>query len=249
MSLFKRNDSSYWWVRFIHNGRRIQHSTGTADQAKAQEYHDKLKASLWDQERLGVKPRRTWNEAVVKYLAETSHKASQSDDRTHLRWVDRFLNGVMLDRIDRELLDRIMTARKAEGVANSTVNRTLEVVRAVLRRAAFDWDWIAKAPRVRAAGTQAAHSVVNARGSGPTDCGSARALGSDGAVLPGDRLAAGQCHGLAVVPGRSSAAHRMGSCGPGQGAQGNCGTAECGGCDRNSRADRQALNARVQLSR
>ena len=115
MSLFKRNDSSYWWVRFIHNGRRIQHSTGTVDQAKAQEYHDKLKASLWDQERLGVKPRRTWNEAVVKYLAETSHKASQSDDRTHLRWVDRFLNGVMLDKIDRELLDRIMTARKADG--------------------------------------------------------------------------------------------------------------------------------------
>ena len=76
MPLFKRNDSSYWWVRFIHNGRRIQHSTGTADQAKAQEYHDKLKASLWDQERLGVKPPRTWNEAVVKYLAETSHKAS-----------------------------------------------------------------------------------------------------------------------------------------------------------------------------
>jgi integrase len=57
--------------------------------------------------------------------------------------------GVMLERIDREFLDRIMTARKAEGVANSTVNRTLEVVREVLRRAAFDWDWIAKAPRMR----------------------------------------------------------------------------------------------------
>jgi len=42
-----------------------------------------------------------------------------------------------------------MSARKAEGVANSTVNRTLEVVRAVLRRAAYDWDWITKAPRVR----------------------------------------------------------------------------------------------------
>ena len=56
MSLFKRNNSPYWWVKFPHNGRRIQHSTGTADQAKAQEYHDKLKASLWDHERLGVKP-------------------------------------------------------------------------------------------------------------------------------------------------------------------------------------------------
>ena len=110
MSLFKRNDSPNWWVKFTHGGRRIQHSTGTADPAKAQEYHDKLKASLWDQARLGIKPRRTWNEAVVKYLAETTHKASQSDDKAHLRWVDRYLNGVELDTIDREVVDRIMSA-------------------------------------------------------------------------------------------------------------------------------------------
>jgi hypothetical protein len=71
-------------------------------------------------------------------LGEASHKASHSGDRTHLRWVDRFLHGVWLDKIDRELLDRIMSARRAEGVTNSTVNRTMEVVRAVLRRAAFD---------------------------------------------------------------------------------------------------------------
>jgi len=58
-----------------------------------------------------------------------------------------------------------------------------------------------------------------------------------------------QRHGPVVVTGGSHAAHRMGSCGPGQGAQGNCGTAECSGCDRDAGADRQALNARVQLSR
>ena len=81
MSLFKRNDSSYWWVKFIHNGRRIQHSTGTADEAKAQEYHDKLKASLWDQERLGVKPRRTWN--------DTSFSAQSSRER--LADISRFI--------------------------------------------------------------------------------------------------------------------------------------------------------------
>ena len=56
MSLFKRKDSPYWWVKLNHKGRRLQQSTGTADNAKAQEYHDKLKASLWDQERLGIKP-------------------------------------------------------------------------------------------------------------------------------------------------------------------------------------------------
>ncbi len=53
MSLCKRKDSPNWWVSLSHNGRRVQQSTGTSDQAKAREYHDKLKASLWDQERLG----------------------------------------------------------------------------------------------------------------------------------------------------------------------------------------------------
>ena len=149
MSLFKRKDSPYWWVKLAHNGRRLQRSTGTSDKAKAREYHDKLKASLWDQERLGIKPGRTWNEAVVRYLAETTYKASQSDDKVQLRWADKFLNGVELGSINRNLMDRIMTARQAGGVANSTVNRTMEVIRAVLRRATHEWEWLDKAPRVR----------------------------------------------------------------------------------------------------
>lgn len=149
MSLFKRKDSPYWWIKLHRGGRRIQRSAGTADCARAQEFHDKLKASLWDQARLGIKPSRTWNEAVVRYLAETTHKASQADDKAHLRWVDRYLGGVELGSIDRELLDRIISGRRAGGVANSTVNRTMEVVRAVLRRAANEWEWLERVPRVR----------------------------------------------------------------------------------------------------
>ncbi len=51
MSLYKRKDSSQWWVKLSHNGKSLQKSTGTSDDAKAQEYHDKLKASLWERER------------------------------------------------------------------------------------------------------------------------------------------------------------------------------------------------------
>ena len=58
MSLYKRNDSPHWWVKISHSGTTIQRSTGTEDKPQAQEYHDKLKASLWEQQRLGVKPRR-----------------------------------------------------------------------------------------------------------------------------------------------------------------------------------------------
>ena len=149
MSLFKRKDSPYWWIKITHNGRPVQESTGTTDKVKAQEYHDKLKASLWDQERLGIKPRYSWQDAVIRYLAETSGKATQETDKTHLRWLDPYLNDLMLDDINRDMLERIMAKRIADKVANSTVNRTMEIVRAVLRKAAFDWEWLDRVPKVR----------------------------------------------------------------------------------------------------
>ena len=70
MSLYKHNDSPHWWVKISHGGRTIQRSTGTEVKQQAQEYHDKLKVSLWEQQRLGIKPRRSWKEAVVRWIAE-----------------------------------------------------------------------------------------------------------------------------------------------------------------------------------
>jgi integrase len=149
MSLYKRKDSPKWWVKITHKGGCLQQSTGTADRRQAQEYHDKLKASLWEQEKLGAKPKVSWSDAVLRYLAETTHKASQADDKSHLRWLDGILTGVKLEDINRELLDTITKARKAKGASNATVNRTLEVVRAILRKAENDWEWLTKAPSIR----------------------------------------------------------------------------------------------------
>ena len=43
MSLYKRKDSSFWWVKLTIGSRRVSESTGTASKRQAQEYHDKLK--------------------------------------------------------------------------------------------------------------------------------------------------------------------------------------------------------------
>lgn len=148
MSLFKRSDSPNWWVKLSHNGRRIQRSSGTSDKAKATEYHDKLKSSLWDQERLGIKPSYAWNDAVVRWLAETKHKASRSDDILLLRRLDKHLDGVMLSRITRQTVDGIIASRLSDGASNATVNRLLAVLRAVLRKAVYEWEWIDRHPKV-----------------------------------------------------------------------------------------------------
>lgn len=150
MSLYRRKKDGVWWMRFTApDGRRIRQSAGTVDRAQAQEHHDRLKTELWRIAKLGTKPRRTWEDAVVRWLRETSHKTTHPMDKLHLRWLDRFLRGRYLDEITRDVVDGIIEAKLNEGVRNATVNRVLSVVRAILRRAAYDWEWVDRAPKVR----------------------------------------------------------------------------------------------------
>lgn len=149
MSLYKRTDSPYWWVKLTpRSGPPIQRSTGTADKVAAQEFHDKLKASLWDQERLGIKPKRTWREAVVRWLEETSEKATHREDKKKLAWLHSFLGDLTLDQITLDVIDRIRSA-KLKDVSKGTCNRYLALIRAILRRSRDEWEWIEKVPKVR----------------------------------------------------------------------------------------------------
>lgn len=148
MSLRKRG--SVWHIDFTApNGERIRRSAETESKSQAQEYYDRLKAEFWRVDKLGDRPRRTWNDAVVRWLTEQGHKASIESDKLHLRWLDRHLTGLELTAITRDKLDRIAAAKLAEGVKPSTVNRTMEVLRAILRRCANEWEWIDRAPKVR----------------------------------------------------------------------------------------------------
>lgn len=148
MPLYRRK--SIWWVDIAApNGERIRETTGTANKALAQEFHDKLKHELWRIAKLGDRPRRTWNEAVIRWLKEQSHKATIETDKIHLRWLDAHLGGKYLDTINRAMIDRLTDARIAEGVSNASVNRVLEVLRAILRKSINEWEWLDRAPQVR----------------------------------------------------------------------------------------------------
>jgi integrase len=149
MSLFKRKDSSVWWVKVTVDGRTVQKSTGTPDKAKAQEFHDRLKAQLWEYAKLGAKQQHTWNEVVVRWLDETQHKASRKDDLMHLRWLDSHLTGMALEDINRDCLASVVQAKLKDEVSHGTVNRMLALIRSILRKAALEWEWLDKAPKIR----------------------------------------------------------------------------------------------------
>ena len=147
MSLYKRGNT--WHVRVTApNGARIRESAGTEDKRQAQEYHDLLKVELWRVHKLGEKPKRTWQEAVVRWLEEKDYKADKYKDAIKFRWLDRFLGDCLLEDINRDLIDLIARTKKLESSA-STSNRYLALVRAILRAARDDWEWVDKIPRVR----------------------------------------------------------------------------------------------------
>lgn len=150
MSLIKRKKSSVWWIDFVApNGERIRRSTGTADRKEAAELHDKLKSEVWRVQRLGDRPKRIWQDAVVRWLREQAHKASLRDDKRMLRWLDRSLADRQLESINRTLVEAIIEAKQAEGCSNATVNRHLALLRAILRRCVRDWEWLDRAPTIR----------------------------------------------------------------------------------------------------
>lgn len=145
MGLFKRGE--VWWIRFTGpDGQRVRKSSGTVDKRAAQELHDRLKAAAWRKGALDEKPVYRWEDAVVQWLKEKSHKASLTKDKEIFRWVDRYLGGRRLRDIDRVLLYQILEGKSAEA-NRATANRYMALVRAVLRRACEVWEWIERVPK------------------------------------------------------------------------------------------------------
>jgi integrase len=93
---------------------------------------------------LGEQPDYLWDEAVLRYLEETTHKRDHEGDKGRLRWLHQHLAGKSLNSITRESIDQIM--RNKSHRAAGTINRYLATVRAILRKAEREWCWITKAP-------------------------------------------------------------------------------------------------------
>ena len=145
-----RNRGSVWWIDIATpSGERVRRSAETGNKAQAQELHDQLRSEVWRLQKLGCRPRRLWQDAAVRWLREQSHKASLEDDKEQLRWLDRYLANRELESINRALIDAITEEKRADGCSTATVNRTLALIRAILRKCARDWEWLDRAPAIR----------------------------------------------------------------------------------------------------
>ena len=168
-SLKPRGKKGILWIRFTPpNGREVFRSTGTADWALANEWASKEHAKAYRVARLGERPRRSWREAVTRWLDEHQAKRSLKKDLHNFRWLEPYFGGLLLDEIDADRLEAVNAARKAEprdkrrrtnGEAHSeaftsqaTADKMLALIRSVLR-AASAWGWLDKVPPIKLTGS------------------------------------------------------------------------------------------------
>lgn len=108
-----------------------------------------MKADLWNTSKLKEKPDSDWNDAVIRWCTESQHKKSLHCDKSKFRWLDPHLNGMPLKAITRDKIEQIVLIKEKEGASPATVNRILALIRAILRKAEREWEWLDRAPNIR----------------------------------------------------------------------------------------------------
>lgn len=119
MSLYRVGE--VWYIDVPSKRGRVRRSAGTTDKRAAQEYHDKVKQELWEQDKLGKPPPVSWGEAVKKWL---DLKTRGLPDKYRLRALDLPISAP-LPISSKELEDRIPDSSAGAW------NRTLALILAV----------------------------------------------------------------------------------------------------------------------
>jgi len=148
--IYRRRDSRFWWIDVVlPGGRRVCLSTRTETRDEAEALLARLKVDSFREAALGVKPRRTWQEAVVRYLTMKATLRSIGSTRLILRKLDPYLGSLDLNEIDGDLVWKVIKGELAKGNKPATINRYLATMRALFRMARDEWQWIDRFPKIR----------------------------------------------------------------------------------------------------
>ncbi len=148
--IYRRPDSRYWWINTtLPNGQRVRQSTGTEDRGEAEALLAQIRLDAYRQHHFGVKPQRSWQEAVIRYLALKRTLKSFADVQRICRHLDRYLGALTLNQINGDVIWSIVQGEIKKGNKPATVNRYLATIRNLLRMARDEWQWIDTFPKIR----------------------------------------------------------------------------------------------------
>jgi integrase len=139
MALKKRGRT--WHTHFFVDGRRYRQSLETSDWREAQAKERRLIAAAQEGKLSATKnpiARLNFQDAAERFLLDrVDHLAPRSvqTERERAKAINQFLGATQVAKITVAAVQDYIRARKKSGIANATVNRELDVIRGVLKKA------------------------------------------------------------------------------------------------------------------
>jgi len=144
-----------WHIDKRVDGRRICESTGTSSFKEAEKYLIKRLEDIRQATIYGVRPKRSFRMAALKFVQENQHKRSILLDIRILKMLDPYIGELPITSIHIGTLQEYIETRKKEGVKMRTINMGLQIVRHILNLAAGEWmdeyglTWLPAAPKIK----------------------------------------------------------------------------------------------------
>lgn len=153
MPIRKDQTSGIWWIDLrTPSGERVRRSAKTTDRKAAQEYHDRMKAEMWRQDKLGEQPQRLFEEAAVQFLRASDGQSDYDTKVRHIAYWRTVFGGKPISSLTSDvILDNLPTHFLRHGskvqrpTSQTTKNRYIATVRALLNMCE-KMEWLDRAP-------------------------------------------------------------------------------------------------------
>lgn len=146
MSVYRRKRSPYWQYDFTVGGLRFRGSTEAADKEQAKGIAAKLRVDALSQQHFPRPEDMTIGQAFGRYYSEVAEHQPSADDV--FRQLDKmgahFGSGALLSQTQDSRIAEYVSRRRGDKfrgqpISNATVNREIELLRRVYRRAHDLW--------------------------------------------------------------------------------------------------------------
>ncbi|MDR3736184.1 MAG: tyrosine-type recombinase/integrase [Acidobacteriaceae bacterium] len=136
-SLYQRNGSEVWWIKYHRNGKPYRESTQTTDKRRATRILALRLAEINTGTFVGPRSERiTVAELAEDFLRDYRINGRKSIDDVDARWrlhIGPFFEQLRTAQVTSELVAKYVDMRQSEGAQNATINREMAALKRMFR--------------------------------------------------------------------------------------------------------------------
>lgn len=144
--IFERSDSPYYWASYTDaSGQRVRCSTGirksTAGRREAEALLAKWKLEAHEVKHWNREPSRSFEDVMVEYMREAVNRRSAESIRCFVKELRTSFAGRAMEELRAADIAAHIYRRREDGLANSSINRELEVLSAAINHVRNKLEW------------------------------------------------------------------------------------------------------------